>query len=214
MAKYLGQCKKSKHLSPLSHAKLSVKKRGGKVDDYYTLHSFIDSTKEICSDNRHRILHTIWGIRRVIIPIFGHELINSDGRKLSVKEICEKDHIIPDYGNKFIPNLSDFSDALIPLSTTSKKAINRIHQEVALSDVEYEILLSPLAVTGNPDALIFTHNTWFIYSILPKLSSRKITFPLNELELIPAKEIFTNMNFQMWMDNGLVLPPSLKRLDL
>lgn len=198
-------------MSPINHSKLSVKRHGGKVEDYYELHSLIDSTKEICSDNRHRILHTLWGVRRVIIPIYGNELINSDGKKISVKEICEKDHIIPDYGNKFIPTLSDFSDALAPMKDSDKVIINTIHEKSELSDLEYDILISPLAVTGNPSSLIFTHNTWFIYNILPKLSQRKC-YPFEDIPFIAAADIFKNMNFEMWMDNGLVNPPSLIRI--
>jgi len=55
-------------MNAYKHAEISVKKRGGKIEDYYPIHFFMDSTKELCSDNRHRILHNLWGIRRVIIP--------------------------------------------------------------------------------------------------------------------------------------------------
>lgn len=51
-----------------AHARISVKRWGGSPDDYYPIQDFIDSTKELCSDNRHRILHTLWGVRRVVIP--------------------------------------------------------------------------------------------------------------------------------------------------
>jgi len=44
------------------HAELSVKRRGGQISDYYAIHSSLDATKELCSDNRHRILHNLWGV--------------------------------------------------------------------------------------------------------------------------------------------------------
>ncbi|MGR9015176.1 MAG: DUF6915 family protein, partial [Gammaproteobacteria bacterium] len=37
------------------HACLSQKRWGGQVDDYIEIHRLIDSTKVLCSDNRHRI---------------------------------------------------------------------------------------------------------------------------------------------------------------
>ena len=53
------------------HASLSQKRWGGQVDDYFEIHRFIDSTKVLCSDNRHRIFHTHWAVKEVVIPIFG-----------------------------------------------------------------------------------------------------------------------------------------------
>lgn len=61
-------------MNPATHSRISVAKRKGKFEDYYPIHFFMDATKELCSDNRHRILHNLWGIRRVIIPIFGHNI--------------------------------------------------------------------------------------------------------------------------------------------
>jgi hypothetical protein len=46
-------------------------------------------------------------IFEVMIPLFGEYIENSDGKTVSVKDICEY-HILEDYGKKFIPNVSDF----------------------------------------------------------------------------------------------------------
>ena len=77
-------------MNPYKHAEISVKHRGGKIDDYYPIHAFMDSTKELCSDNRHRILHNLWGVRRVIIPLFGHTITNSDGKTIVLKTFVSK----------------------------------------------------------------------------------------------------------------------------
>lgn len=74
-------------MNPLIHSEISAKRRGGKIEDYYAIHSFMDSTKELCSDHRHRILHNLWGVRRIVIPIFGATLTNSDNKKVCVKDI-------------------------------------------------------------------------------------------------------------------------------
>jgi hypothetical protein len=42
-----------------------------------------------------------------MIPLFGEYITNSNGKLISVKDICEY-HILEDYGKKFIPNVSDF----------------------------------------------------------------------------------------------------------
>ena len=82
-------------MNPATHARISVRQRGGKLKDYYAIHSFLDSTKELRSDHRHRILHTLWGVRRVVIPIFGHTITNADGREVNVKDLCERDRNSP-----------------------------------------------------------------------------------------------------------------------
>ena len=114
-------------MNAYKHAEISVRRRGGSIDDYYPIHSFMDSTKELCSDHRHRFLHNLWGVRRVIIPIFGSSIINSDGRIVNVKDICEQDHILPDYNNKFIPTIEDFIHQIDALDEDEKGEINSIH---------------------------------------------------------------------------------------
>jgi hypothetical protein len=68
----------------------------------------MDSSKKYFSDNRHRALtHNMFFIFEVMIPLFGEYITNSNGKLVSVKDICEY-HILEDYGKKFIPNVSDF----------------------------------------------------------------------------------------------------------
>jgi hypothetical protein len=68
----------------------------------------MDCSKKYFSDNRHRTLtHNMFFIFEVMLPIFGEYITNSDGKRVSVKDICEY-HILEDYGKKFIPNVSDF----------------------------------------------------------------------------------------------------------
>ncbi len=94
--------------NPLIHSKSSVRLWGGKVEDYLPLHNKMDISKKYFSDNRHRALtHNMFFIFEVMIPLFGEYIDNSDGKTVSVKDICEY-HILEDYGKKFIPNVSDF----------------------------------------------------------------------------------------------------------
>ena len=194
-------------MNPLAHSRISVKKRGGSIEDYYPIHFFMDSTKELCSDNRHRILHNLWGIRRVVIPIFGHTILNSDGKKVNIKDLCEQDHILPYYKNKFIPTLGDFVDSFDKLTQDEINTINQVYQHFdGRKDIQ-ELLVSPLNVTGQLKALRITHNTWFCNAIIPKIFS--IPFQIKALGSI---EVFRKMNFKLWMDNGSQLPPSCQQL--
>ena len=94
--------------NPLKHSQSSVKLWGGKVEDYLPLHNKMDSGKKYFSDNRHRTLtHNMFFIFEVMIPIFGEYITNSDGKLVSVKDICEW-HILEDFGKKYIPNVSDY----------------------------------------------------------------------------------------------------------
>lgn len=193
------------------HAEISVAKRGGVKDDYYPIHSFMDSTKELCSDHRHRILHNLWGIRRVIIPIFGSTITNSLGKVINVKDLCEQDHVLPDYSNKFIPTISDFIAQIENLTIVEKEKINEIHSQFNFNKQERELLLSPLSISGELKSLLITHNSWFLNEIIPKISNRK-----TEISEYPISSslLFNKMKYADWMDNGRIgIPPSSKKVE-
>lgn len=195
------------------HSEISVKNRGGEIEDYYPIHTFIDCTKDICSDNRHRVLHTMWGINNVVIPIFGHTIINSSGKKVNVKDLCEQDHILPDYRNRFIPTLSDFVEAIDEKEINIidwKNKIEDFHKKYAANKSIEQLLISPLSQTGKLVSLLITHNSWFLNFILPKIFQTNII--IDEIELSPSI-IFNNMNFELWMDNGNDIPHSAKKIN-
>ncbi|AWW00797.1 DUF6915 family protein [Arcticibacterium luteifluviistationis] len=194
-------------MNAYKHAELSAKRRGGLIEDYLPIHKFIDSTKELCSDNRHRILHNLWGIRRVINPIFGETIVNSSGRTINIKDLCEQDHILPDYGNKFIPTLHDFSQELA--SNLNTDLLDDFILTYENDDEVKELLLSPLAITGNKKSLFFTHNSWFINEIIPKIFPRKAR--ITDFEISPSY-FFESMNFTLWMDNGNSIPQSARKI--
>lgn len=95
-------------MKPWVHAKNSVKKFGGKPEDYIKIHEWFDQTKAGHADMRHRaILHNSMGCY-ICAQVFGDEnqnIINSDGREIPVRDIAEQ-HIIEDMGR--IPSLSDY----------------------------------------------------------------------------------------------------------
>lgn len=94
--------------NPVIHAESAVKKWGGVIDDYLPIQEKMDCSKAYFPDNRHRVLtHTMFWVKEVMLPIFGSYIVNSDDKKVSVKDICER-HILEDFKQKFIPSPQDF----------------------------------------------------------------------------------------------------------
>lgn len=95
---------------PYLHAVSSAKKFGGKPEDYLIIHNHMDMTKGCFSDNRHRALtHNSWYISAdgPLELIFGVNITNSDGKLVSVRDIGEQ-HVLEDFGNRFIPTPQDY----------------------------------------------------------------------------------------------------------
>lgn len=119
---------------PLTHAKSSARRFGGEPEDYLAIHDFMDSSKIAFPDNRHRALtHNNWFIF-VVEKVFGHEIsltcpvcqgkgfltLHEDCEKCSrsgysgtakTRYVCEQ-HILEDFGNKFIPTVSDYLEGM------------------------------------------------------------------------------------------------------
>ena len=89
-------------MKPLLHAKASVTKYGGTINDYIEIHEFIDSPKQNYADIRQRaVFHNSFG-PYVVEKVFGHYITNSDNKQISVRQLAE-DHIVEDLGT--IPTL-------------------------------------------------------------------------------------------------------------
>ncbi len=96
---------------PWIHAQSSARRFGGKPEDYIEIHEFLDTSKSAVPDNRHRIFtHNAWFIFFIPEKIFGRNITNSNGREVSVREICEQ-HVQEDFGG-FIPSAQDWVQAM------------------------------------------------------------------------------------------------------
>jgi hypothetical protein len=92
--------------SPIFHAQSSVKRWGGKVEDYLAIHDWFDASKETFADYRHRALrHHSQGIFEAE-RYFGHTITNSDGRLVPVRYIGER-HVKEDCGG-LVPSVADW----------------------------------------------------------------------------------------------------------
>lgn len=197
-------------MNAMQHARISAKRWGGEPEDYYEIHAFIDSTKSLCSDARHRVLHTLWGINSVVVPIFGHSLVTSTGKSVDVKDLCERDHLLVDYQQRFIPTLHDFVNAIDvkQLPQNFEQHLEQLHLNYVKDKTLSQMMLSPLAQTGKLHSLLLTHNSWFIFDILPRLGSLP---SLGNIRYSPA-DFFKAMHFELWMDNGMAIPLSAQAL--
>src|SRR4051812_16462628 len=119
---------------PIIHARSSARRFGGVAEDYLGIHDLLDSSKSAFPDNRHRALtHNNWFFF-IVERIYGHEInltctecgfkesdyIQPDAKRgpcdscrervalaASVRDVCEQ-HVLEDFGNKYIPTVSDY----------------------------------------------------------------------------------------------------------
>lgn len=92
---------------PYVHAIASASKYGGKPEDYQDIHDFMDSSKSVISDVRHRaIFHHSFGTF-VVEKLFGVTRVNSDGNTYSPRDVAEQ-HVIEDLG--YLPTVQDYFD--------------------------------------------------------------------------------------------------------
>lgn len=99
-------------MKPYIHARNSVKRYGGTVEDYIAIHNWFDSTKAAYANFGHRaILHNTFGIF-LAEQLFGTTLTNSDGKIVSVRDVGE-DHVKEDCGGR-IPTIEDWVGKLTP----------------------------------------------------------------------------------------------------
>lgn len=74
-------------MHPYDHARSSARRYGGICQDYNPLHAWFDATKSILCRFTHRALrHHIEGAREAV-AVFGDDILNSDGVKISTMSL-------------------------------------------------------------------------------------------------------------------------------
>jgi hypothetical protein len=93
------------------HAVSSAHKWGGKPQDYQPIHDWLDGSKLIVADFRHRALrHHAEGCW-MAETIFGVAITSSAGRTIPVRLIAEQ-HIVEDLGR--VPSFADWVRCIRP----------------------------------------------------------------------------------------------------
>lgn len=92
-------------MKPRKHSIISAKKFGGHPEEYQKFHDWMDQSKMIIADLRHRaLLHSSFGIF-IGEQVFGLTFTNSEGRIIDVRDILEQ-HVMDDLG--WIPSPVDY----------------------------------------------------------------------------------------------------------
>ena len=93
---------------PWIHALSSACRFGGRPEDYIEIHKLLDSSKGTIADSRHRALtHTAWFLSTILERVFGVVVTNSEGKKVSVRDVGEQ-HVLEDFRGRYIPSAQDY----------------------------------------------------------------------------------------------------------
>ena len=93
---------------PHQHAKSSVKKWGGRVEDYSAIHEWFDATKAWVGHSIHRMFrHHSEGIFECE-KVFGVSFVNSEGKTVYTRYVGEQ-HVKEDC-NGYIPSAKEWID--------------------------------------------------------------------------------------------------------
>lgn len=111
------------------HAMSSVRAYGGTIDDYLSLHSFLDATKEHYAGPLHRMfLHSTWGIY-FVEGLVGATYQRSDGRTIPLRLIIER-HIAEDLGR--VPTLHEWLNDLVAYEIVADDILAHAHHSATL----------------------------------------------------------------------------------
>lgn len=107
------------------HARSAARKWGGTPEDYLPIEEFIDSSKQVIGDVRHRsVYHHTLGVF-LCQKIFGPTLdlaLENGIRRIPVREIAER-HIIEDLG--WLPSPTDYIKGM-PIETWMSGSRRRV----------------------------------------------------------------------------------------
>ncbi|MCB8882937.1 hypothetical protein ACELLULO517_22005 [Acidisoma cellulosilytica] len=93
------------------HAVSSAKRFGGKPADYQAIHNWLDGSKLIIADFRHRALRHHSEGCFAAEALFGTTITNEAGKEVPVRLIAEQ-HILEDLGR--IPSFADWVRCIRP----------------------------------------------------------------------------------------------------
>jgi hypothetical protein len=117
--------------NPYIHSQSSVKRWGGKVEDYLPIHELLDSVKATMNNNSARLVtHNTWFCYTIIPKIFGYNITNSDGKNVDTVDIAML-HVAEDFRMKGVPTLQDYLENLVvqPWMNNGVKPIPSVEAE-------------------------------------------------------------------------------------
>lgn len=137
------------------HCVLSQRKFGGKPQDYFEIHKFIDSSKLFFFHTKHRaLLHNLFGIE-LCIELFGDCLQNSDGKTILVRDVAAE-HCKEDLSG-MTPTLNDWFEGF---QLPTNFIIPELDNQEVLS-----FIYKPYLRSGLKSSLIITCSNFGVYLI-------------------------------------------------
>lgn len=136
--------------NPEIHARSSVKRWRGKLEDYLPIHKLLDSPKATMNNNSSRMLtHNIWFIYEIIPLIFGYNIVNSDGKSVDTVDIAML-HVAEDFRMKGIPTVQDYLENMVvqPWMNNGVKPIPSVEAQVAVRELLERIKQQDYAETN------------------------------------------------------------------
>jgi len=195
-------------MKPILHAKSSVRKWGGEPEDYVMIHDYMDYSKAFWPDVRHRIaMHHSLGCW-MVEDRFGHELINSSGKRFSPRDVAEQ-HCLEDHGT-----ILTFRRWLQGITAKPPALAQEIKDEGRESF--FKILMRPLDFEpDHPYAAILLLNDYGIWLVRESLGDQVAHEAVEWIRgknegVVPAfEDIAKCMTIQGWMS-----PPKTRERDL
>ena len=165
------------------HSRLSVRKFGGKEEDYYQIHKFMDNSKLFYFNPRHRLLlHNLWGIE-LAVKKFGDIVTSSDEKVILVRDIAAE-HCKEDLNGR-VPSIQDW------LIKNEEKISSQIRIPTFENQELEEFVLSPMWKSNLKSALLITLSNFGVY-----LAKEIIGFE-------PAKELSNKIGRNATVQNYL-----------
>lgn len=176
---------------PIHHANGSVNKFGGEVSDYLPIHDFLDASKQVIADLRHRFLtHHTFFTTHIVEKIFGSAIRNSSGRVVAVRDIAEL-HLLEDFRMQFMPSVQDWGvcinlqwwqNAITETSANPLHYAKKAAREFGGSYKAYlpinDLMESVRVAMPDVRSKTFTHNQWFVDNVVVAIFGEEITVPV------------------------------------
>lgn len=209
---------------PYFHSLSSVKSYGGKTSDYNHLHDWMDATKSVFADFRHRALrHHRQGAQRACEQ-FGFTITNSDGAIVSTQDVLQQ-HIIEDCEQ--LVDASDWIKCLKPplwfkpnslLDKT--QAIEKLGAKCGLKQVELdkinpiiEFFYETYPISANINYMAMLWHSYGIFEAENKLGSvfdidgkkipvryaAEVIIQMNLKSIPSPKDWLKNIPSELWM---------------
>jgi hypothetical protein len=145
-------------MHPYHHALSSQREYGGTVDDYLPLHNWFDASKTALAHFTHRALHHHREGVAEAVQLFGAEIRNADGARVSVEQLSLQ-HLKEDMST--IPNAADWLEHLDPAAIPLPAIFPRTGHQITLEHLAQLAERGAVRFQTTPEALLPLH-LWFL----------------------------------------------------